>query len=554
MDVARLNFSHGDLVDHERRIGRIRKAFARTKRNVGIMMDSRGPEIRIGTFEEGKVKLHKGHTFTLTTEDIIGDENRVSVTYKGIVNDVGPGKKILLDDGLIKLLVKEVREKEVICVVEYGGELHNRKSINLPGVSVNLPPMCEKDKEDIIYGISQDLDFLAASYVRRASDIMEIRNLLEENKGRMKVIAKIENEEGVKNIDKILEVSDGVMVARGDLGVEIPAEDVPLVQKEIIEKCNQKGMPVITATQMLDSMIRNPRPTRAEASDVANAIFDGTDAVMLSGESAIGGYPVESVRVMDRIALRAETALRYDEIMESFGPQTNRTVTDAISYSTCYTAKVLGASAILSSTQSGQTARMVSKYKPRAPIIAVTPNHNVVRYLTLTWGVYPIICSPTENTDEMFEEAIKAALKARLIKNGELIVITAGVPIGVGTTNLLRVHTVGQVLVRGTGIGKEAVTGKAFPVRSPQEADRIKENGILVVYGTDRDYVPSMEKARGIIAEEGGLTSHTAVVALSIGVPVVVGAKGAMEKLEKGLEITIDPMRGLVYQGKVKVL
>lgn len=554
MDVARLNFSHGSLVEHEKRIRNIRKASRKTRRNVGILMDIRGPEIRTGTFIGGKANLNKGDTFSLTVENVPGDQDRVSVTYKGIVNDVKAGGTILLDDGLIELKIREVTEKELICEVVSGGEISNNKSVNLPGVTLNLPPMCEKDEADIIYGISQDLDFLAASFTRKASDVLDIRRLLEAKKSRMMIIAKIENEEGVRNFEEILNVSDGIMVARGDLGVEIPAEDVPIVQKMLIKKCNQMGKSVIIATQMLDSMIRNFRPTRAEASDVANAIFDGTDAVMLSGESAIGNYPVESVITMDRIAQRAESALQYEEILETFEPLMNKTVTDAISYSTCHTAKELGAAAILSSTQTGQTARMVSKYKPKTPIIAVTPNNKVIRYLTLTWGVYPILCEPTKNTDEMFRAAVEAALKARLVKNGDLVVITAGIPIGEGTTNLLRVHTIGEIILKGSGIGDRAVTGRAFPARNPKEASHIQGKDILVSYGTDKDFVPYIKKARALIVEEGGLTSHAAIIGLSLKIPVIVGARNAMELLEKGSVITVDPIRGQVYKGKAKVL
>ncbi|UNC91539.1 pyruvate kinase [Candidatus Contubernalis alkaliaceticus] len=554
MDVARLNFSHGSLVEHETRIRRIREACRKTGKNVGILMDTRGPEIRIGTFIGGGITLVKGNSFTLTTDAVPGDRDRVSVTYRDIVKDVKIGSRVLLDDGLIKLKVVEVTDKEVHCVVEYGGELSNRKGVNIPGVSLNLPPMCEKDKSDILYGISQDLDFVAASFIRKASDVLEIRHLMEQNNGRMHIIAKIENEEGVRNIDEILEVSDGIMVARGDLGVEIPAEDVPIVQKIIIKKCNQAGKPVVTATQMLDSMIRNPRPTRAEASDVANAIFDGTDAVMLSGESAIGLFPIESIKTMDSIAVRAESALEFKQILTSFEPLMNKTVTDAISYATCHTAQELGASAVLTSTQSGHTARMVSKYKPQAPIIAVTPNYRVVRLLTLTWGVYPILCKVTENTDEMFDTAIAASLKAKLVQNGDLVVITAGVPVGAGTTNLLKVHTIGQIILKGTGIGKKAVTGRVFKAAGPKEVAQIQEGEILVTYETDKEYMPYLQKAGAIIVEAAGMTSHSAIVGLNLNIPVIVGAIDAMKILKNGAEVSVDSVRGLIYRGRATIL
>lgn len=556
MDIARLNFSHGTHEEHRKRIEMIRKAADELGIPVAILLDTKGPEIRIGTFKEKKVYLEEGQKFVLTGDEIVGDKTRVSVTYKDLARDVRAGNLILLDDGLIELEVEDIRGKEIICRVLNRGEISDRKGVNVPGLSINLPAVTEKDIKDILFGIEMDIDFIAASFIRKASDVLEIRRVLEENNAtHINIISKIENREGVGNIDEILKVSDGIMVARGDLGVEIPAEEVPLIQKMMIEKCNRVGKPVITATQMLDSMIRNPRPTRAEASDVANAILDGTDAIMLSGETAMGKYPVESVEMMAKIAERAESAIRVKEIKGKEGLAPAKTVTDAISYATVAIAHELGATAIITSTKSGYTARMVSKYRPLARIIAVTPCERVMRKLSLAWGVKPLLVPNSETTDEMFERAIEGALKSGFIKNGDLVIITAGVPVGVtGTTNLLKVHIVGDVLAKGTGIGHKAVTGRVFIAKTAKEANGIEEGDILVTTGTDREFIPAMERSGGIIAEEGGLTSHAAVVGLELGIPVIVGVEGATDKLPNGILITIDPVRGLIYKGKANIL
>lgn len=555
MDVVRLNFSHGSHEGHARMLAAARQAAREQKSNLAVLLDTKGPEIRIGTFRTGQVLLVEGQSFVLTTESVEGDEARVSVSYPGIVYDVHPGMKILLDDGLIVLDVQEVTECEVRCLVQAGGELSNRKGVNIPGVILDLPFMSEKDEEDINFAVDHDMDFIAASFVRRAADVLAIRAILEERRSRIQIIAKIENQESVDSLEQILAVADGVMVARGDLGVEIPAEDVPLVQKMIISKCNALGKPVITATQMLESMIRNPRPTRAEASDVANAIFDGTDAVMLSGETAVGRYPVEVVNTMARIAKRTETALYYAQILESVVPPTERSVTDAISYATCRAAQELGASAIITATQSGFTARMISKYKPKARIIAVTPREAVARALALTWGVYPVLCHPTTTTDEMFDAAVAASLHSGQVQNGDLVLITAGVPVGVsGTTNLLRVHTVGEVILRGTGLGRKPVTGVARVVSNSAEAACLQAKEILVAPCTDSEYVAHLARAAGLIVEEGGLTSHAAVVALHLGLPVIVGAEGATAIIDGGETVTLDTVRGLVYRGRATIL
>ncbi|KXG42825.1 pyruvate kinase [Tepidibacillus infernus] len=556
MNVARLNFSHGDHQEHLARIHNIRQAAKETGKTVAILLDTKGPEIRTGVIGAPEVELKQDGTIILTTDEIIGDENKISITYAGLPNDVQPGSKILIDDGLIGLEVIKIEGNEIHCRILNGGILKSKKGVNVPGVKINLPGITEKDAKDILFGIENDLDFIAASFVRKASDVLEIRKILEEHNADILIISKIENHEGVENIDEILQVSDGIMVARGDLGVEIPAEEVPLVQKMIIEKCNKAGKPVITATQMLDSMQRNPRPTRAEASDVANAIFDGTDAIMLSGETAAGKYPVESVATMARIAVRTEEALNYKEIYNKRSSLQQTTVTDAISQAVANTAIDLEVNAILTPTESGQTARLVSKYRPKAPIIAITPNPKVMKKLSVSWGVYPILGQQIRTTDEMITHAVDEALNAGAINQGDLVIITAGVPVGkTGTTNLIKVHLVGDIAVRGQGIGNRVVTGKVIKGKTVEEiASKMEDGAILVTYSTDKDMVSSFERAAAVITEEGGLTSHAAVVGINLGIPVIVGAEQAYEKFEDGMIVTVDPERGYVYAGQIPMM
>lgn len=446
MNVARLNFSHGDFEEHGNRIKNIRQACEELNKTVAILLDTKGPEIRTGKLEVEPIELVQDEYITLTTEEILGDKNRLSITYKELPQDVQVGSTILIDDGLIGLTVVEIQGTEIRCRIVNGGTIKSKKGVNVPGVAISLPGITEKDANDIIFGIEQGIDFIAASFVRKASDVLEIRELLKKHNGEhIQIISKIENQQGVDNLDEILEVSDGLMVARGDLGVEIPAEEVPLVQKRMIEKCNLAGKPVITATQMLDSMQRNPRPTRAEASDVANAIFDGTDAIMLSGETAAGKYPVESVLTMSRIAEKAESALNYREMFLKQRIAQDTSVTEAISQSVAISALDLNAKAIISSTESGQTARMVSKYRPAAPIVAVTTQDRTLRRLALTWGVTPVKGEQASSTDEMFDYALQGGVKSGLVKEGDLVVITAGVPLGrSGSTNLLKVDQIPQ--------------------------------------------------------------------------------------------------------------
>ncbi|MEK3661449.1 pyruvate kinase [Paenibacillus sp. FSL F4-0236] len=444
MNVARLNFSHGDFDEHGARIKTIRQASKELNKTVAILLDTKGPEIRTGKLEVEPIELVQDEYLTLTTEEILGTQERISITYSELPNDVQVGSTILIDDGLIGLTVVDIQGTEIKTRIVNGGTIKSKKGVNVPGVNISLPGITEKDTNDILFGIEQDIDFIAASFVRKASDVQEIRELLSKNNAsHIQIISKIENQQGVDNLDEILEASDGLMVARGDLGVEIPAEDVPLAQKLMIQKCNVAGKPVITATQMLDSMQRNPRPTRAEASDVANAIFDGTDAIMLSGETAAGKYPVESVLTMSRIAEKAESALDHREIFSKQQTLQETTVTEAISQSVAISALDLNAKAILSSTVTGHTARVVSKYRPKAPIIAVTTQERTMRQLSLVWGVTPVFGKVATSTDELLETAIQGGKDSGLVQAGDLVVITAGIPLGrSGSTNLVKVSTI----------------------------------------------------------------------------------------------------------------
>lgn len=559
MNVARLNFSHGDYEEHGARIQNIRKATEKLGKNVAILLDTKGPEIRTHTMENGAIELQTGSELIVSMKEVIGTPEKISITYPGLIDDVNVGTTILLDDGLIALEVIEIDKanQEIKTIVRNSGTLKNKKGVNVPGVSVKLPGITEKDAKDIVFGIEQGVDFIAASFVRRASDVLEIRELLEEhNAGHIQVIPKIENQEGVDNIDEILEVSDGLMVARGDLGVEIPAEEVPLVQKELIQKCNQLGKPVITATQMLDSMQRNPRPTRAEASDVANAIFDGTDAIMLSGETAAGNYPVEAVQTMHNIASRVEQALDYPLILSKQSKSASMTITDCIGQSVAHTALNLNVSAIVTPTVSGYTAKMISKYRPKAPIVAVTSDDKVCRKLALVWGVYSSKGEIATTTDEMLDIAVRESLNTGIVKHGDRVVITAGVPVGeTGSTNLMKVHVVGDIIGKGQGIGRKSAFGKVVVANTAEEAKaKMFDGAILVTKGTDRDMMESIEKAAAIVTEEGGLTSHSAVVGLSLGIPVIVGVEKATTTITDGLEITVDAVQGMIYKGHASVL
>ncbi|MBS4534787.1 pyruvate kinase [Clostridium sp. D2Q-14] len=558
LNVARQNFSHGNYEEHKQRMDLVKKIRKNLNVPVAIMLDTKGPEIRTRNFKDGRVLLQEGETCIVTTKDILGDKNTCPITYKDLPRDVSSGDTILIDDGLIELeIIEVVNDTDIKCNVKNTGEVKNKKGVNVPGVKVNLPAITEKDRKDIEFGIKNNIDFIAASFIRKPSDVLEIREILEDNNADdIEIISKIENQEGVDNIDRILEVSDGIMVARGDLGVEIPPEDVPLVQKMIIKKCNLAGKPVITATQMLDSMIRNPRATRAEVADVANAILDGTDAIMLSGETAAGNYPVEAVKAMATIAMKTEDSLDYDGLLRSRVKLQEISVTNAISHATCTTAQDLEAQAIITATSSGYTARAVSKFRPAAPIIAVTTSEKVRRKLGLVWGVNPLLSKKSSSTDDIIDDSVSMALENEYINNGDLVVITAGVPVGkAGSTNLLKVHTVGEVILKGTGIGDRSAISNVCIVANKEEAEvKFNDGDILVAINTDRDIVSYMERASAIITEKGGLTSHAAVVGLNIEKPVIVGVENATTQLKDGELITVDSIRGFIYRGKARVL
>ncbi|QNU68013.1 pyruvate kinase [Ruminiclostridium herbifermentans] len=551
MNVARINFSHGSHEEHKKRIDLFKSIRDELKLPIPLLLDTKGPEIRTGSFKDGKVTLKENSEFVLVNKDIIGDETQCTVSYKELYKDVSIGSKILIDDGLVELKVMEINNKDIFCVVQNGGTIGNNKGINVPGAKLKLPALTVRDIEDIKFGIENDFDIIAASFVRKAADVAEIRKILEKNGGSdILIISKIENREGITNFDEILKASDGIMVARGDLGVEIPVEEVPIVQKNIIQKCFRNGKPVITATQMLDSMIRNPRPTRAEASDVANAIFDGTSGVMLSGETAAGKHPVEALEVMGKIAEKAESAVNYWKRFDAEITEISTSVTNAISHATCTTALDLKASAIITVTQSGHTARMIARFRPACPIIATTVNPKVQRQLNLSWGVTPFLVKMATTTDELFDMGIEKALESGMVKNGDLAVITAGVPTGIsGTTNTLKVHIVGKVLVQGTGIGEFSATGEICVASTPKEAlDNFSDGNILVVPFTDNSMLPIIKRAAAIVVEEGGQSCHTATVGLALDIPVIVGAENATKILKTGSVVTVDAERGLVLR------
>jgi len=553
MDVARLNFSHGDHESHKKTADMIKKVRGELGSYTALLLDTKGPEVRLGTFSE-PVMLEKGAEFSLVFDDTVGDETKVSVTYKELWKDLKPGARILIDDGLVELCAQEVNSERIRCTVVNGGRVSNRKGVNLPDVQLSLPFLSERDKADIKFGIKEDFDFIAASFVQRADDILQLREFCEKNgSSDIRIIAKIENAAGVENADEIIKVADAIMVARGDMGVEIPMEDIPIVQKKLITKAYNAGKPAITATQMLDSMTKNPRPTRAEITDVANAIYDGTSAIMLSGETAAGAYPVESVRTMASIAVRTERDISYTERLSRI--QTGFTsVTTAISHAACTTASDLGANAVVAVTKSGQTARMISRFRPETPIIGCSPSLKVCRQLSLSWGVSPLLIEEQVSSDTLFDHAIDRAYTSGLVAYGDLAVITAGVPIGIpGTTNVLKVQIVGDVLTSGTGIssGTDTVCGTLCVCRDEAEMrQNFKDGDILVIPSTSNRVIDLMRHARGIICEIDGEDSHAAIVGQALGIPAIVGALGATRILKSGTAVTLDAKRGMVYCGK----
>ena len=560
MNVSRLNFSHGDFEEHGNRIKNIREASKITGKRVAILLDTKGPEIRTHDMTGGqKITIAKGSTVRIAMTEVTGTPEKFSVSYENLINDVEAGSHILLDDGLIDLEVVEIDRaaNEIVTLAKNEGLLGSKKGVNVPGASINLPGITAKDAADIEFGIKNDVDFIAASFVRRASDVLEITKILEEHNvaSKIQIISKIENQEGLDNLDEILQVSDGLMVARGDLGVEITTAEVPIAQKLMIKKCNDLGKPVITATQMLDSMQKNPRPTRAEASDVANAIYDGTDAIMLSGETAAGDYPVESVQTMTDIALRTEDAL-VDQDAFALKRYSKTDMTEAIGQSVGHTARNLGIKTIVAATESGHTARMIAKYRPKSHIIAITFDERKARGLALTWGVYPTVTEKPDTTDDMFSLATEISKGEGYAKEGDLIIITAGVPVGErGTTNLMKIQLTGSRLLEGQGIGRESYIANTVVATSAEDANkRATEGCVLVVKTTDKDYMPAIDLAGALVVEDGGLTSHAAVVGIAKGIPVIVGATDATSIIEDNSLVTIDPRHGVVFDGATSPL
>lgn len=558
MNTARVNFSHGSYEEHSKRIQMIKELREELKLPIPLLLDTKGPEIRTGDFEGGHCELVQGQKFTLTPKDIIGDSKRTKISYPGLYKDVETGMRILIDDGLIEMVVTDIKNQEVICEVLNGGPVSNHKSINVPDANLTMDYMSQKDIEDIKFGIEQGFDYIAASFVRTAFDVLEIKRILEQNGGEdIQVIAKIENRQGVENIEHILKASDGIMVARGDMGVEIPFEELPAIQKSLIEKCYRAGKRVITATQMLESMTHNPRPTRAETSDVANAVYDGTSAVMLSGETAVGKYPVRALKTMSQICTKAEEDINYIKRFEARKIESNMDVTNAISHSACTTAHDLGAAAIITVSKSGFTPRVLSGFRPMVPIIAGCMNERVYRQLGLSWGVTPILTRKKNTSDELFEHAVEEALKQTdLIEKGDVVVITGGVPVGVkGTTNILKVELVGDILLSGISISPKSVCGTVCVANNTAEAiANFNDGDILVIPETGNDIIDILRKASAIITEEQGLSSHAAVVGLTLDIPVICGAEGATRILKNGTTITIDGVRGQVYGGVAKIL
>lgn len=554
LNVVRLNFSHGTHEEHQVRIDRVKKIRQELNMPVALMLDTKGPEIRIGKFKDGRIMIDQWQDFILTTDEILGDKNIVSVSYSGIADDVSVGGRLLIDDGLVEFEITEILSNGIKLKAINSGELSDRKGVNIPDAKIKLPALTERDISDLKFGIENDIDFLAASFIRSREDVLSIRKILEENNGyNIGIISKIENQEGVDNLDEILSVSDGIMVARGDLGVEIPPQDIPHVQKEIIKKCNFANKVVITATQMLDSMTRNPRPTRAEVMDVANSILDGTSAVMLSGESAAGKYPVESIKMMRNISLATEASPEYERMIRSRLDKEKINITNAIAEATYSVARDLSAAAIISATSSGQTARAVSKYKPNQPIIAITDDEHVQRKLVIEWGVYPIIIKEVDNASDLFSIGIEKC-KNNILKEGDLVVLTAGVPFAKsGSTNMLRVEVIAKMLTRGMGIGSGKVTGKAIVANSHEELLKDFNDGdIIVTIGMERDMTPYAGRASALVTEEGGLTSSGAIIGLSLGLPTIVGAIDATKEIKTGDIITVDVGTGQVFKGDVE--
>ena len=555
MNVARFNFSHGSHEEHKGRLDLLKSLREELGKPVAALLDTKGPEIRLKDFKNGTEMLEAGQTFTLTTREVEGTKEICSITYKDLPQDVAPGGTIMLDDGLIKLQIQTVNDTDIVCTVLNNGKIKNKKGVNVPGVHLSMPYMSQRDKDDIIFGIEQGFDFIAASFVRTAQDVYEIRNLLNEYDSNIRIIAKIENREGVNNIDSILAAADAVMVARGDLGVEIDFTELPGIQKNIIERSFSFGKPIVTATQMLDSMMVNPRPTRAEISDVANAIYDGTSAIMLSGETAAGAYPVEALKTMSAIAERTETEnhARVEYLTEATNGKIS--VSDATAHAACLTAKDVNAAAIVTVSESGTTARLLSKYRPQQPIIACVMKEQVQRQLSLSWGITSLMMPLAHSTDELIEMSTALAKENGFLHNGELAVVTAGVPVGIsGTTNMIKIHMVGNCLATGVGVGPENAevsnaTGKACVCRTLDEVRaKFKPGMVLVVPSTSNEMLNYVRDAAALVVEEPGLNSHAAIAGKALLKPTVVGAAGATSHIRDGLMVAVDCAHGSVQR------
>ena len=555
MNVARFNFSHGSYEEHGGRLANLKALREELGKPVAALLDTKGPEIRLKEFKNGVEMLEAGQTFTLTTREVEGTKEICSVTYKDLPHDVHEGGTIMLDDGLIMLRIEKVTDTDITCTVLNSGKIKTKKGVNVPGVHLSMPYLSQKDREDIIFGIQNGFDFIAASFVRTAQDVYDIRNLLNEYDSNIRIIAKIENREGVNNIDSILSAADAVMVARGDLGVEIDFTELPGIQKNVIDRSFSFGKPIVTATQMLDSMMVNPRPTRAEISDVANAIYDGTSAIMLSGETAAGAYPVEALKTMSAIAERTEQEGHYlrGRLME---PNTGKiSVSDATAHAACLTAKDVNAAAIVTVSESGNTARLLSKYRPTQPIIACVMDEQVQRQLSLSWGITSLLMGPAKSTDELIEMSTALAQKNGYLHNGELAVVTAGVPVGVsGTTNMIKIHMVGNCLSTGVGVGREnadltSASGKACVCRTLDEVRaKFKPGMVLVVPSTTNEMLEYVRDAAALVVEEAGLNSHAAIAGKALLKPTIVGALGACSHIRDGLDIAVDCAHGSVQR------
>ena len=549
MNVARFNFSHGSHEEQKARLDKLVALREELDLPVAALLDTKGPEIRLKELKGGKAELKEGQLFTLALGDFVGDASRVAITYEDLHNDVKAGDRILIDDGLIEMKVVRLDGTDIVCEVINGGMISNKKGVNVPNVELSMPFISETDYSDIVFGIENGFDFIAASFTRTADDILQIRKILEEHDCKsVNIIAKIENKQGVDNIDDIIRVSDGIMVARGDMGVEIPMEDVPVIQKILIEKVYKAGKQVITATQMLDSMMKHPRPTRAEATDVANAVYDGTSAIMLSGETAAGDYPVEALQTMVKIASRTEQDINYMSRLKKRSILTNPDITNAIAHATCTTAMDLNASAIITVSNSGRTARMVSKYRPACPIIGCSVNKDVCRKMSLSWGVTPLLVELKHNSDELFDHAVDKAEEMGLIKQGEFVVLTAGVPLGIsGTTNMIKVHVAGHILMRGKGLNDKVDSGNMCVVNSAEELkEKFKVGDIIVAKDTCNEMMEQIRLSSGLILEKNSINCHGAIAGLSLDIPVLIGAENATQILKSGAFVTLDGKKGIV--------